>query len=754
MPQPWARVTPVRILLVVGAVWVAWLMCCATPARAYIYWTSSDTRDGPIGRANLDGTGVDHRFITGTHHTTFGIAVDGTHIYWPSGAGGIGRANLDGTDLESPFTTDIIHAGPIAVAGPYIYFGQSSDFGRVNLDGTGETFFPTSGEEDSGGEQNLVGIAVDGAHIYWADPGGNIGRANLDGTGVNTRFIRTDGTPFVVAVDREHVYWTDVSPTSTIARANLDGTGVNRRFIPARNPIGLALDAEHVYWANGRGGTIGRANIDGTGVNQGFVTGAFASSLAVDGLGPTQAPAPTRGLKATAVSAGFGHACALLSNATVKCWGSNESGQLGDGTHTRRLTAVAVQGLVGATSVSASGGTCATLADGTARCWGDNRFGQLGDGTTISRSVPVAVQGLTGVVAVSAGSSSACALLVDHTVACWGDNSRGELGNGTRASSPTPVAVPGLNDITAVSAGDLHACALHVNGTVSCWGWSGRLGPVEDAGDQLTPTLVPSLTDAVTVSGDPFHACALTARAVAECWDPFSPPKIVRGFTNVKAFSFSEDGQQTEHSCAIIVGGTVKCQSPNPYTGQIGVGLTQTKKVVTVTGLHGVTAISTSDFYTCAVLTGGAVKCWGLNDHGQLGDGTTETRFRPVSVRGIDEPATGRATVDVFAGQWGGHERGLRITPSGRATMVVYLGCCTHVINLSFQLSRVRGTYSTATARARVTRVHVFAKSVFRRGRPPHVGQVGTLRLKRGIITEPFLGGTYCNEANIGNCGA
>jgi alpha-tubulin suppressor-like RCC1 family protein len=474
------------------------------------------------------------------------------------------------------------------------------------------------------------------------------------------------------------------------------------------------------------------------------------------GLG---AAAPADGLpKATVVSAGGDHTCALLSNSTVKCWGSNGRGQLGDGTHTRRLTAVAVRGLAGATGVSANGSmSCARLADGSARCWGDNRLGRLGDGTTTSRSAPVAVHGLTGAVAVSAGSSSACAVRVDRTVACWGDNSRGELGNGTRASSATPVAVPGLNDITAVGTGDQHACALHADGTVSCWGWSGQLGPVEDAGDQLTPTLVQGLTDAVTVSGNPspYHTCALTERRVAECWHAFSPPKIVRGFTNLTAFSFSEDGQQTEHTCAIIASGTVKCQSPNPYLGQIGLGPTQTKRVVTVTGLHGATAISTSDGYTCAVLSSGAVKCWGLNDQGQLGDGTTETRFRPVSVRGIEKPATGRATVDVFAGQWGGHERGLRISRSGLAKMVVYLGCCTHVINLSFHLSRVRGTYSFARARARITHVHVFTRGILHPG-PPHVGDVGTVRLKGGIITEPFLGGIYCDVPNAlrGNCGA
>jgi alpha-tubulin suppressor-like RCC1 family protein len=461
--------------------------------------------------------------------------------------------------------------------------------------------------------------------------------------------------------------------------------------------------------------------------------------------------------KATAISAASDHACALLSDAAVKCWGSNGSGQLGHGTHAGRLTAVAVDGLAGATAVSTAPETsCALLANGSASCWGDNRFGELGDGTKTSSSIPVAVQGLSGAVSVSTGGSSACALLVGHTVVCWGDNSRGELGNGTRVSSLTPVAVLGLHDITAVSVGSAHACALHAGGTVSCWGWSGQLGPVATAGDQLTPTLVPNLTDAVTVSGDPYHACALTRRGVAECWDAYSAPTIVPGFASMSAYSFSEDGQQTEHSCAIIVGGTVKCQSPNPYVGQIGDGLNLTKQVVTVPGLHGATAISTSDGYTCAVLSSGDVQCWGENEVGQLGDGTTETRFQPVSVRGIAKPATGKASLDVFAGKWGGHERALSVTPTGQATMVVYVSCCIHVINLSFRLSHVHGTYTSASAQARVTQVHVFAKSFFSHGHAPYVGEVGTLRLNDGVITEPFLGEIFCDAARgqTGYCGA
>jgi hypothetical protein len=447
--------------------------------------------------------------------------------------------------------------------------------------------------------------------------------------------------------------------------------------------------------------------------------------------------------KAIAVTTG-GPTCALLSDATVKCWGWKG-----------HLTAVAVPGLAGVTTVSSSAGSaCASLADGTARCWGRNSSGQLGDGTTTSRTLPVTVQGLTGVVSVSTDGSTSCAVLADHTVMCWGDNSHGTLGNGTYISSLTPVAVPGLSDITAISVGDLKACALHANGTVSCWGWSGFLGPLEDQGNVLTPTLVPNLTGAVSVSAVAHKSCAVTTQAVAECWDSFKAPKVIRGFSKVKHFSWSNDGQQTEHSCAVIAGGTVKCQSPYSYLGQIGDGFNQTKKVITVPGLHGATGISASSFYTCAVLTTGGVKCWGENEAGQLGDGTKQNRFHPVSVRGIDKPATGRADLDVFTGRWYGHERSVRISPKGRAKMVVYLGCCSHIINLWFQLSHVRGTYSVARARARVTRVHVFNRHIA--GDGPHVGQVGTLRLTRGYMVEPFSGWNFCDEVRgaKGDCGA
>ncbi|MGC9079924.1 MAG: RCC1 domain-containing protein, partial [Nanopusillaceae archaeon] len=180
------------------------------------------------------------------------------------------------------------------------------------------------------------------------------------------------------------------------------------------------------------------------------------------------------------IAAGGSHTCALLSDGTVKCWGSNDDGQLGDGTNVYRHTPVIVQNLSNAIAIAAGEShTCALLSDGTVWCWGYNAFGQLGYGTYFTdRYTPVKVQNLSNAIAIAAGGYHTCALLSDRTVWCWGSNYFGQLGDGTREDRHTPVKVQNLSNVIAIAAGWYHTCALLYDGTVWCWGDNddGQLG--------------------------------------------------------------------------------------------------------------------------------------------------------------------------------------------------------------------------------------------------------------------------------------
>ena len=185
------------------------------------------------------------------------------------------------------------------------------------------------------------------------------------------------------------------------------------------------------------------------------------------------------------VSAGGAQACAVLTSGALKCWGFNFHGQLGDGTTTDSLTPVQVSGLTSGVASATIGDrhACALLTSGSVKCWGKNSSGQIGNGLTDPATiyqVPTQVTGLTsGVVAITAGMEFNCALLSTGAVQCWGRGDDGQLGNGTTTFSNVPVQVTGLTGgVVAITAGDAHACALMNSGAVKCWGsnLAGQLG--------------------------------------------------------------------------------------------------------------------------------------------------------------------------------------------------------------------------------------------------------------------------------------
>ncbi|MCA0252973.1 MAG: chromosome condensation regulator RCC1 [Actinobacteria bacterium] len=351
----------------------------------------------------------------------------------------------------------------------------------------------------------------------------------------------------------------------------------------------------------------------------------------------TRAPA----LKAVGVSSGSGHTCALTGAGAAWCWGGNYQGQLGDGTRTDRLTAVKVKGLPGDVVAISAGRlhSCALTRSGTAWCWGLNESGQLGDGTATRRTTAVEVRGLTDLTAISAGGSRTCALDARGATWCWGGAEDPAL-----SDRRIPVRNERLSGVATVDVAEgTHACAITKAGTALCWGQNDK-GQIGDGTriHRVTPVPVTGLSRATSISGGQAHTCALTAAGAVACWGSSQAlgnlgreaPGQVPGLTSgVRAVTAGED-----HTCALTTAGTVKCWGDNGFD-QIGKSddslayLTRPKQIP---GLSRVVALSTGGKHNCAVLSGGAIKCWGSGLDGALGDGTHKDRATPVYVKGFE----------------------------------------------------------------------------------------------------------------------
>ncbi len=394
-----------------------------------------------------------------------------------------------------------------------------------------------------------------------------------------------------------------------------------------------------------------------------MVIGLVGLTLGCTPPAPPSPPSPpSRLTSVTSLVAGLEHACALMADTTVRCWGGNDSGQLGDGTLTNSKVAVKVRGLAGVAELAASGDhTCARLVSGRVLCWGGNGRGQLGAGSTAPFSTdPVEVASIDDAVALAAGGpfSHTCAVRATGEVACWGDDEYGELGDGTLTTAPvpTPVAVGGMVDATAVAAGGRHSCALLADTSVRCWGFnaSGQLGDgavlAAPPFASPSPVGVSGLSGVVAVTAGFGHTCALLpsllANGTVACWGDNSTaqlgpnssaalsavPLLVGGLGGVASI---DAGQS--HTCARLLGGTIRCWGDNSQ-GELGDGTISgpfnpgVATPVTVSGISAAVGISAGLKYSCALLVDGTAKCWGDNTFGQLGNNSTVRSALPVEV--------------------------------------------------------------------------------------------------------------------------
>jgi alpha-tubulin suppressor-like RCC1 family protein len=187
--------------------------------------------------------------------------------------------------------------------------------------------------------------------------------------------------------------------------------------------------------------------------------------------------------------------CAVLTNGSIKCWGDDRFMYFGDGQDIARhyeKVPVSVSGLSNVTDITTGKShSCALINDGTVKCWGDNDNGELGDNTTRRlRSTPISVSGLSGVSEVTAGNGFTCARLSDGTAKCWGSYGPFLSPEGERDFTKrlTPVSVSDLTGASQISSMGGQTCAVISGNAVKCWGWNdhGKLGST-DTYPRLTP---------------------------------------------------------------------------------------------------------------------------------------------------------------------------------------------------------------------------------------------------------------------------
>jgi alpha-tubulin suppressor-like RCC1 family protein len=387
----------------------------------------------------------------------------------------------------------------------------------------------------------------------------------------------------------------------------------------------------------------------------------------------------------TQVAMGGNHTCILLNSGDLRCWGSNNLGQLGLGNKNDLGNNEAITGVqpikfpVGFKVKQITAGeshTCALSEEGKVICWGDNEFGQLGYGDiTVRGDKPETAPDKLGFVGLppvktivsTSSTNHTCAILQTGALKCWGENATGQLGLGNKnnvGDSPneleqTPIINLGTSLVKQVSvAGNLdvgaspggHTCVLLEDATLHCWGLNNRgqlgYGNTNDFGDDPgeTPNVkAVAINDVAQIQLGSRFTCVLTASKKVRCWgikffNGYNTEDIgddelpaTAGFVNVGA-DVKQLSLGGKHTCVLRTDDKIKCWGAGDF-GQLGYGNTNTigdnepltdvdtVQVNTDITQGKVVKIFSGGKHNCVLFETGNIKCWGENTFGQLGYG-------------------------------------------------------------------------------------------------------------------------------------
>lgn len=399
-----------------------------------------------------------------------------------------------------------------------------------------------------------------------------------------------------------------------------------------------------------------------------FTALAVAAVVGISAPLPVSA-APDASLGVLKVSAGgsvaYGqaHTCAILSDHSMWCWGSNVWGQLGDPSLSTdsSLPTLLPNKVVGdhlwETFDTGEGHTCAIDTSGSLWCWGANGYGQLGIGASDYdiHATPLQVGTDTNWVGVTSLDAHTCAIKSTHTIWCWGYGDT-RLGLGPVSEQPAPVQVGTDTDWAVIDAGFRHTCATKIDGTLWCWG-----GMVASDWTNVLeyPTQIGTSTGNNWVGAGGWATCTIksTSDHALSCYGENSygqgganSTTYLTDLTEVSgAGVWISAGLGQQHTCGVQSDNTLWCWGSD-NDGQLGrgvIGGLDSLIPVAVGTDHQWNSVDSGPYHSCGITTGDDLYCWGSNVNGQLGDGTTTDRFAPVLViDGADLPST-----DTSAGQ-------------------------------------------------------------------------------------------------------